>query len=400
MSSGQDDFLRIPDALSPYVIESDQELKVEVDVDGKRHTVDLREPRLFEDRLIDDIIETQTDANRSGSNIPIKGKWIALWLQNEDEDYINNIWHNYQFFIKYLEGVTSNIGGIGTYRRSPGTYDSMYRYIIMLEQAGLTERHRREVVPQEEYDMFVPEEFRVRTFVKVTTPVNFRESSDLVIKAWENPFEVVYGDEIDEEDIEEVDDPIDPDEIKEEEVEEEEEDDVTEMVDEEQSDLGEPFDSVEELGLSELGANISNFERLDQLEQFILSYFDDAIEIGIEDAPVPTEGVEPEDYRVDTIAIYGEWAESNANAGVTPLKIVISIEEIGDIPGLQFIPATVSNTLGNILNEQNPIVQVFPQYSVLGTFEDGFDGYMEQVAESAQEEGEYYNLTTKEFTEI
>lgn len=399
MSSGQDEFLRIPDALSPYVIESDQELKVEVDVDGKRHTVDLREPRLFEDRLIDDIIETQTDANRSGSNIPIKGKWIALWLQNEDEDYINNIWHNYQFFIKYLEGVTRNIGGIGTYQRSPGTYDSMYRYIIMLEQAGLVERHRREVVPQEEYDMFVPEEFRVRTFVKVITPVNFRESSQLVIKAWENPFEVVYGDEIDEEDIQDIDEPIEPEEIDQEEVEEEDED-ITEMVEEEELDLGEPFDSLEELGLSELNANISNFNRLDQLEQFILSYFDDALEIGIEDAPVPTEGVEPEDYRVDTIAIYGEWAESNANAGITPLKIVISIEQVGDIPGLQFIPATVSNTLGNILNNQNPIVEVFPQYSVLGTFEDDFDGYMEQVAESAQEDDEYYDLTAKEFTEI
>lgn len=400
MSSEQDDFLRIPEALSPYIVESDQELRVEVDVDGKRHTVDLREPRIFEDQLIDDIIETQTDANRSGSNIPIKGKWIALWLQNEDEDYINNIWHNYQFFIKYLEGVTSNIGGIGTYRRSPGTYDSMYRYIIMLEQAGLVERHRREVVPQEEYDMFVPEEFRVRTFVKVITPVNFRESSNLVIKAWENPAEVVYGDEIDEEDIEEVDEVIEPDEIDQVEEDEPEEEEVSEMIEETETSLGDPFDTVEELGISELNANISNFSRLDGLEDFILSYFDDALESGIEDAPVPTEGVGPEDYEVDLIAIYGEWAESNANAGITPLKIVISIEQVGDIPGLQFIPATVSNTLGSILNNQNPIVEVFPQYSVLGTFEDDFDGYMQQVAESAQEGDEYYDLTAKEFKEI
>lgn len=406
----------IPFALDDFLVEVDDELRLEVDIDGKRHTVELRDVKEFERDLIDMLIEKPTDKSRRGANIPIKGPWISGWLQEKGEDYINNIWHNYQFFLKFLQGFTSNIGGVSTFNRSPGTYNSLYRYIIFLEQADLLERHKRVSVPLSEYDMFVPEEMRTRTFVRVKEPYDLDESPDEVNEAWENPIKEVYGDDRErvvkipeeEREIEEVEpEEVEPeeeempsiDEILGEEIEEEE---AEEEIEPEPEPEPEPEETVEERSLEELGfetdqEDISEFTQQQALVNFIDAMFSRALEQTFEDPTAPSIleeiDVDISDFSPGDIGVYGPWEEGSARPGQTTLDFVMEIDSELDT-NFPFIGSDVTSNMRGLLNENNPADIAFPEYNPIVSFD--FIETLNQLAEGDT----YYDLREQEFKEI
>lgn len=398
----------IPFALDPFLVEINEKFRVEVEVDGKRHTVELRDPLEFEDEFIDSILLTPSSKSRRGANIPIKGPWISGWLEEKGEDYINNIWHNYQFFLKYLEGRTKTINNVSTYKRSPGTYDSMYRYIIILEEAGVLERFKRVKVDPEEYDFHVPEEMRTRTFIRVKEPYNLEESPEEVNRAWENPIESVYEieggpiteavEEIEEEEVEEIPTPEEegPGGLERFTREEEPEEEVSE--EEAKEEIGETQEeTLEELGFEEDRVDISQFNKKRALVNFIDAFFDDAISISIENSPLPVEDLEESQFSPGSIAVFGRWAEGTALPGTTELDFVIGVDasQAPRMPG--FIPAGVQSNLKRLLDEENTARIVFPEYNPVGVYENSFV----QGVEGLLSEGDlYYDLREEEFTEV
>lgn len=191
--------------LRDYTALVDEQTKVKVEIDGRVRTVDTRPIYSFEQDILEDVIDTSITGFLTGASIPVKGRWIHGWLQvqgasgrgqerdsefeDPDGDYINNIWHNYQFFLRYLQAETEDIQNMGTFNKSPGTYDSMYRYILLLEDLDLVLRYKEISVDQDEYDSFVPENIRKRTFVRNLE--SYEEFNNL----WDNPIEALYGDE-------------------------------------------------------------------------------------------------------------------------------------------------------------------------------------------------------------
>ena len=199
--------------LRSYTTLVNEEEKVTVEIDGRVRTVDTRPIYSFEREILDDVIQVSIDGFLTGAAIPVKGRWIHGWLarKGDEGDYINNVWHGYQYFLRYLQAETEDIQNMGTFNKSPGTYDSMYRTILMLEDLNLLLRFKEVNVELDEYDFFVPENIRKRTYIKVRK--SYEDNEDL----WNNPIEALYGDdpvEIADEDIEE-DDEIDEDELDE-----------------------------------------------------------------------------------------------------------------------------------------------------------------------------------------
>lgn len=378
-----EDILDIPFALDEFLIEDkDGDLRVEVDVDGKRHTVDAREPLQFEERLAADLITPSPESDRFGANVPIKGRWINGWLNTQGEDYINNIWHNWQFFLKFLEGRSKIVQNSGTIQRSPGTYDSMYRYLMILEDLDAIERHKRTPIPPGEFDFPIPEEFRVRTFVRIKNGID--EKPD----AWRNPYTAMYGEP---EDDEEVEIPEEPDEIEEPkppDEEEEVEDDEDEETD------GDDEEAPEQI------INISQFEDKDGLIRFIVENFRPAIEKTFDEAPVPTRGIESDDFKFSRVGIFGPWADSRGEVGETTLNMIIAIDasEASNTP--PFIPAGTSNNLEMLLNRNNEFEDTFPSYEVDGVYDGGFKNTIEDAVEATQQEDMYYDLGDMEFVEV
>jgi len=199
--------------LRSYTTLVNEEEKVTVEIDGRVRTVDTRPIYSFEREILDDVIQVSIDGFLTGAAIPVKGRWVHGWLarKGDEGDYINNVWHGYQYFLRYLQAETEDIQNMGTFNKSPGTYDSMYRTILMLEDLNLLLRFKEVNVELDEYDFFVPENIRKRTYIKVRK--SYEGNEDL----WNNPIEALYGDdpvEIADEDIEE-DDEIDEDELDE-----------------------------------------------------------------------------------------------------------------------------------------------------------------------------------------
>mgnify|MGYP002761863695 FL=1 len=199
--------------LRSYTTLVNEEEKVTVEIDGRVRTVDTRPIYSFEREILDDVIQVSIDGFLTGAAIPVKGRWIHGWLarKGDEGDYINNVWHGYQYFLRYLQAETEDIQNMGTFNKSPGTYDSMYRTILMLEDLNLLLRFKEVNVELDEYDFFVPENIRKRTYIRVRK--SYEDNEDL----WNNPIEALYGDdpvEIADEDIEE-DDEIDEDELDE-----------------------------------------------------------------------------------------------------------------------------------------------------------------------------------------
>lgn len=393
-----DDIEDIPREVDPFITTQDGEIRVKVDVGGRQNTVKAREALDFEYELVDELVETKTDKFRRGGNIPIKGPWISGWLQNHGPDYIAGIFKNYQFFLKFVEGRTQRMENRSTVERAPGTYDSMYTYILLLEDLDLVERFKREEIPENEFDHPIPEEFQDRTFVRVTTPFSEAEED------WSNPYRALYPDNYeDEEDVDEMEGPepeadIDEDEernIDEDEEEGGEEDDIEDVeeddTDDEEEDVD--FEDVE---------TIADFQNPKALLEIIDERFKDSLQEAIDDPPIPGAG---DDFNSDQfergrVGVYGVWAEGDATPGETQLNMVIEMINQTAPRNAGFIAAGTQTELERSLNLNNEIPDLFPSYDVTVTFSGGFEDNVENRVERSQDEQIYYEVTQGEFIEI
>lgn len=366
--------------LRDHIIErEDGTLDVKVDVGGKVNTVEIRGIYPFEQDIVDSLVEPSADGSISGAAVPIKGKWIHGWLEAKGEDYINSVWRNYQFFTKYLEAYTSNIQNVRTHDRAPGTYDSTYRFIIMLEQAGVLERFERRVVPQENYDHFVPDEFRARTFIQNTRA--YEEAKDV----WDNPIEAVYGEiEPEEEPEEETFERIEP---------EEPEDDREEP--EEQVAEGE----FSEFGLPEQNASINQFNQQDELLSFIRASIPDALEAAFENNPFEVD-VAPTDFGLRQVGIVGKWVEGDATPGETELFIAVGIDGTDADATPAFIPPQISTQLPIVLNRNNQFSSIFSQYDAIAGYSSAYSDVVSRFVNNEQDLQAFYDLIGQEFKEV
>lgn len=391
---------QVDSVLQDYVADVDGEQRLEVDVDGRRHTVELRSVYEFERDILDRLIEQSADTSVSGGAVPIKGEWVHGWLNVQFEDYINNIWKNYQFFIKYIEAKTSQMQNISTFQRSPGTYDSMYRYLLVLEDLGLIERFRREEVPQSEYDFPVPQEFRKRTFIRLQSDFDSRKSD------WENPYEARYpdGEKPDEPEEDEQEQGLEAFRPTEDDGETEEEPDDT-GEDEQESGLGqftgddEP-EEQDEGELPESDASIEDFQNTDNIGTLVENSFPEAIERAFEDAPIPTIQVDSEDFSVGRIAVVGTWAVGEATPGEDILELVVSIDDTNAQLSPGFIPSGIGEHLPDVMKENSPYDGIFPNYFVVSSFNSVFKKTVDEVVRNEQSELIWYSIDDGEMKEL
>lgn len=400
-------------ALEDFVVDIDGRQKLSVRIAGRRHTVELREPLPFEDDIIGDVTAPGRNTGVRGAAIPMKGRWISGWILSQDNaDYINNIFRNWLFFIRYLEGRTARIENIDTFQRAPGTYDSMYRYILVLEDLGLIERFRSEEVPATEYDFPVPEEFRNRTFVRVNVP--YREAMD----DWDNPIEARYpGGELPEEEVEvevepaeviepepEPEEPTTPAEIEieptEEEEPEEEEFEGLEAFTEPEEEPEEEEVEETELEVPEEEVSIDDFPLLDELEDVLEDTFILGVQQAFEESPLPTEDISPEDFGIARIGVFSSWAQGDAIAGMTPLEMVISIDATQAARQPGFVTGGTQNTMEDILDEDNPFMEWFPSYNITVVYNAVFRNTIDDAVRNTQTELRFYDLQNREFVSV
>jgi len=393
-------------ALTEHIIEINGEPRVEVDVDGRRHTIELRPIHDFERGILDDLIDPGAGTDVSGAAVPVKGRWIHGWLDSKGEDYINNIWKNYQYFLKYIEARTSTISNVDTHNRSPGTYDSMYRYLLILEDLELLERYRRQSVPQSEYDFPVPEEFRTRTYIRLQS--DYRSKRD----KWDNPYGAMYGSL--EEESETVDIPVET-------VPEEEEDafDLPQKLESvpEDADESEDITDVEGEGLEEFteeepepepenfdipdkDASITDFPDKQSLVSLIDESFPEALERTFAEAPISTSQVQPEDFGPGQKAVYGSWVVGSATPGQTSLELIISIDDTRAELSPGFIPSGIQEHLGDVMRDNNPYPDIFPNYFIISSYNSVFMRTVDEVVRNEQVEHVYYNLQDMQMEEL
>jgi len=375
--------------------------RLEVDVDGRRHTVELRPVYAFERDIVDRLIESSADTSVTGGAVPIKGEWIYGWLDTQFDDYINSIWKNYQFFVKYIEATTSMISNISTFNRSPGTYDSMYRYLLILEDLGLVERYRREEVPQSEYDFPVPPEFRLRTFVRLESDFESRKS------AWNNPYNARYPDGEKSSESEEVAvQPAEPLEPRQglEELAPDDDDGGEQSPQETDTGLdeftGDTSEAQTEPVLPDDNASIVDFAQLDDIPALIDSSFQEALERTFDDAPIPTIQTEPEDFSFGRASVVGSWATGEATPGTTPLELVVSIDDSDADLSPGFVPPGMQQYLPDVMQRDNPYTDVFSSYSVTCSYDSAYKRYVEDVVRERQTELIYYSFRESELVEL
>jgi len=374
--------------LSEFVVNSGGERRIEVDVDGKLHSLEPRPIYEFERDLVDNIIESSIDSSVRGAAVPIKGRWIHGWLNTKGEDYINNTWHGYQYFLKYLEAITGDIQNISQYDRSPGTYDSMYRYLLVLEDIGLVERYRREDVSADEYDFNVPEEFRTRTYLRLTG--SYEDNEEL----WNNPIGSVY------------------DQDEEPDVDEEPQDTQTEPEPEESSmpdtglgqftggtDETQEIEASESYDLPQENATITDFEDIDQIPILIQNDFDEALEDAYEQSPVQIIGAGPDDIELGRTSIVGPWAAGNAVPGETPLDLFIELTNTSQDMNPGFLTGSIAITLPEILNSDNPFESVFSSYDVQSSYSSSYKSQLKRVV-TRGEEDVYYSYDSQSIEEV
>jgi len=399
-------------ALENYVVEGKSGPEIEVDVDGGLHTLTPRPIYEFERDILDDVIGSTIAGNVSGAAVPIKGRWVHGWLNAKFDDYINNIWHGYQFFVKYVEAETEKIENISSQSRNPGTYDSMYRYIRVLEDIGLVERYKREEVPEENYDFNVPEEFRTRTFVRLDASYEGNE------KLWNDPIGSLYvdgdvekqedesedeesptmGDIIDEADTTEggsstersTDSPTMGDII--EETESDSEDSETE--EQERPTPQSTYDLPDE------EVSITDFPDLDQIPLFLELHFQEAVENAFEQAAIQPDDLNPSDLELGRIAIVGPWGSGDAIPGQSPLDIYIGIVNTTTNMSPGFIPPGINRELSEKLNRNNIFQSVFPEYNIISTFKPSFRNQLKRHVNIEQEYSKYYDYSTGEVKEV
>ncbi|EGQ44229.1 MAG: hypothetical protein J07AB43_02880 [Candidatus Nanosalina sp. J07AB43] len=401
--------------LSQFVVNSGEEQRIEVDIDGKRRTVDPRPIYSFERDLADDIIDSSLNSDIRGAAVPIKGRWIHGWLNQKGDDYINNTWHGYQYFLKYLESVTSDFENVSTYSRSPGTYDSMYRYLLVLEDLGLVERYRTEEVDADEYEFNVPEEFRTRTFLRITASYEGNEN------LWNNPIGIVYGPgdpdeasttESDEDTDDSVDDTDEPDDLPQtldDVIPDDTDIDSTESsggsseMDEFQGDIDESGDvgSEGDTGIqSQEKAGITDFNQFEDIPSAVNARFPDAVEQAFDRSPVPIDEPRPVDIEMGRVAVTGPWAASNATPGVTRLSLYIEIVNTSSSLNPGFLPGSIDEILSEMLTSDNPFPDTFPGYKIKSSYSSQYRAQLRRHVTRNESNNFLYSFDKEETEEL
>jgi len=386
--------------IAPNTVTVGGEQRLPVEIDGRRHTVQARDIERFENTLIRelkdpegegrDLRESPSGNVRKGSAIPIKGRWIHDWLELQGEDYINNIFRNWLFFIKALELRTKqdraqaeNPAAVTVFDRSAGTYKSMHRFItLLLEQEVLTSKGRQQV-PADEYDKPVPAEFRNRKYVAVNKGFNEEK------RIWENPYRSGYPDAYPElkEPVEET---------------EEELEEVEEPLPEEQ----EPQEpDLEPSGLEVPSGEVSieEFPQKRELFNFIDDAADKALELSVErtaeEVPdIPGATVDVEGFDVGRILVVGPWAVGEAVAGTTPLSLFITVRREGSPRAPSAIVTNFTMLLTTMLAERNIYPLWFDTYDVGAAFSGNFTGQLGRFLDSnGFDKTAAYNLNSQTF---
>jgi len=283
-----------------------------------------------------------------------------------------------------LEARTDVIQNISTYKRSPGTYDSMHRYILVLEDADLVDRYKNVKVPKDEYDMPVPQRFRRRTFVRITDDGSYSDNKD----AWDNPYGAVYDDS---------GSPVEPEEEEPlSEFEDIEIDDGTPDDDEGEDDTGDSGGRdlggfTEDVELS-APASFTDFPNKSDLLDHIRSKFNTALEQTLDQSPGPQDVVEFNDFGFGTAAIVGQWAEGNATPGSTDLTLIISIDNTDAELSPTFITTGMPRVLERELSQDNPYPDTFPGYRVFTPYNSEFLSTVRTFVDQEQSEDIYYDL--------
>ena len=370
------------------ITDVDGEQALKVDVDGRQHTLELRKIFGFEEIIIQELISSDSRTNVSGAAVPFKGRWIHEWLFAKGEDYINSIWHGYQYFVKYLEKRTERFENVETFNRNPGTYQSMYRFIIALEELEVLERFKRVQIPLSEYDQFVPEEMRTRTFVRITEP--YQDAQD----KWDNPFDELYCEFRDQE--------------REEQQPEEPEDDIEEQIEEDSQDeveIPEPdVPEVPERGtveeLPEENASFVDFNQKEDILGLINAFFTDSLEQTIDQTtlPIPQE-VNPDDFSLGRVAVIGPWAMGTAIPGQTELDLFVSIDDTQASISPGALPAGLQQNLPDLMDRNNIYSDIFPSYNVVGLYNRAFKDQLKKRVKD-QDEPVFYSFQENEIVEV
>lgn len=311
----------------------DGEFKMLVN-EEKVSEVDLRDPLEFEDELLDGLV-TDDLGGSFGAGVPLKGFWIHGWLEEKGEDYINNMYRNWLFFAQYISQRTDQFINTSEYNIRKGSYKSMHRYIVILEDLGLVERTRIVDINQSEYDQFVPGPIRRRRFVEITTPIEDAPEE------WAGPTSALYGE---------------PD--KDEQKDDEQSTDTDSDTDTQTSD--------EPNVIASDSAAITEYQRLDELRNEIEDKFFDFVEQIFKktDADL-VEGAVPSDFALEKFIVYGEWVTEEATFE-DELNALVSIDQSLAERKVGFLPDSLATLYATYIEREF----AFKQVNITGGYAD------------------------------
>lgn len=415
------------------IIEGD---KLIIDAEIKTE-VDFREPFGFEEQQL--ISLTDPDRGNSGAALAVKGRWIHGWLQEKGEDYINNIHKNWLFFTEYVRIRTKNFINTSEYNIRQGKYQATYRYLLILEELGVIERFKVEEVAQEEYDHFVPDNMRARTFIRIV------ESIDENPDAWLQPHNTLFPDgEKDEEasirdtQLDDIDvEPADPQEPTvddlpdvDEEVEEPDETEATiddiPTIDEEVEDV--PEGDGEERTIDDLpdiddqepedesveieegdeqrvpdevedrdGMNITDIEQRDRFTEIMINdYFSEAIRVSFEESDITPPDTEPEDFSFGRAGVFGVWADGTAERG-DGITIMLSIDGSAADTNPPFLTSLARRKMDEFMNNDPRIEDIFSEVTFATSFDEVFRQQIGDLVRNEQETEAYFDLVDDEY---
>lgn len=375
------------------VIEDD---KVIVDKDGYNR-VDVRDVREFEDDLLTEI--TGPDKEGRGASIPVKGKWIHGWLESRGEDWINSIHKNWLFFTVYVSQRTKQFMNISQFSLKQGDYDDTYRYLMILEDLDLIERHRIEEVDSAEYDHFVPETMRQRTYVRIVK--SFNEEPSL----WTRPHKNAYpgGEAREPTGMEERERDIDDIERQIKELSEQESDDTeteVEDIDVAREGVDIPDGVMNNLSQDENNLYIEDYPQYNQIVDRVNDWFGGAVDKTFEDTTVELEGIEAAHFMLDRIAVFGVWAEGNAMMG-DKLELYVTID--GNQATMQppFVIDGIKENLSLFLQRDSRIDKNwFNEIVVVTAYSQVFKSRLEDIVSNVQELELYYDLQEEEYVKL
>lgn len=298
--------------------------------------IDVRDPLPFEDDLLSTLVTSQ--GNSFGASVPIKGKWIHGWLDSKGDDYINSIYKNWLHFTEYVAVRTEQFMNTTQYNVREGSYKSMHRYIVMLEDLNLVERTELVDVPESEYEQFVPDGIRKRRFVEITTPISEAPEE------WARPNASLYGEDVDseEEDAEQSTD-VDSD--------------------------TDTQTSADENVVASDSAAILEYPRLEEMKDKVRSNFFPFIEQIFKNTDADLiEDAAPSDYALDQFIIYGVWVTDEATRREDELKALVSVDKsLADEP-VGFLPASLGQLYQTFIVTE--FSDWFTEANVTGTYAD------------------------------